>query len=94
MWMLAASLGFAVMGVFVKLGAPYFSAAEMVFWRSLLSMIAAAVLLWRAGTRIRTSRIGMHAHRALHVLHAGRGVIGHFPGVGVVPPAPESRSVA
>ena len=65
MWMLAASLGFAVMGVFVKLGAPYFSAAEMVFWRSLLSMIAAAVLLWRAGTRIRTSRIGMHAHRGV-----------------------------
>lgn len=65
LWMLVASLGFAVMGVFVKLGAPHFSAAEMVFWRSLLSMVATAALLWRAGTTIRTPRLGMHAHRGV-----------------------------
>jgi S-adenosylmethionine uptake transporter len=63
--MLVASLGFALMGVFVKLGAPHFSAAEMVFWRSLLSMLATAVLLWRAGTSLRTARFGMHAHRGV-----------------------------
>ena len=48
-----------------SLAAAHFSAAEMVFWRSLLSMIAAAALVWRAGMRIRTSRIGMHAHRGV-----------------------------
>ena len=64
-WMLVASLGFALMGVCVKLGAPHFSAAEMVFWRSLLSMLATAVLLWRADTSLRTQRFGMHAHRGV-----------------------------
>jgi drug/metabolite transporter (DMT)-like permease len=65
LWMLVASLGFALMGVFVKLGAPHFSAAEMVFWRSFLSMATTAALLWRAGTTIRTPRFGMHAHRGI-----------------------------
>lgn len=65
LWMLVASLGFALMGVFVKLGAPHFSAAEMVFWRSVLSMLATAALLWRAGTSLRTARFGMHAHRGV-----------------------------
>jgi drug/metabolite transporter (DMT)-like permease len=65
LWMLVASLGFALMGVFVKLGAPHFSAAEMVFWRSFLSMATTAALLWRAGTTIRTPRFGMHAHRGV-----------------------------
>ena len=65
LWILIASLGFAVMGVFVKLGAPHFSAAEMVFWRSLLSMVATAGLLWRAGMSVRTARFGMHAHRGV-----------------------------
>ena len=63
--MLVASLGFALMGVFVKLGAPHFSAAEMVFWRSLMSMLATAVLLWREGTSLRTLRFGMHVHRGV-----------------------------
>jgi S-adenosylmethionine uptake transporter len=65
LWMLVASLGFALMGVFVKLGAPHFSAAEMMFWRSLLSVLATAVLLWRSGTSLRTQRLGTHAHRGV-----------------------------
>lgn len=65
LWILVASLGFAVMSVFVKLGAPHFSAAEMVFWRSLLSMAATAGLLWRAGMTTRTPRFGMHVHRGV-----------------------------
>jgi len=63
--MLVASLGFALMGVFVKLGAPHFSAAEMVFWRSFLSMATTAALLWHAGMTIRTPRLGMHMHRGV-----------------------------
>lgn len=65
LYMLTASLCFALMGVFVKLGAPHFSTAEMVFWRSLLSMVMTAALLWRAGTGIRTVRLGMHVHRGV-----------------------------
>lgn len=65
LWMLAAGLGFALMGICVKLGAPHFSAAEMVFWRSLVSMLATAGLLWRAGLSVRTPRLGMHVHRGV-----------------------------
>ena len=65
LWMLVASLGFALMGVCVKLGAAHFTAAEMVFWRSLCSMAAMAALLWRAGMTVRTPRFGMHVHRGV-----------------------------
>ena len=65
LWMLVASLGFALMGVCVKLGAAHFTAAEMVFWRSILSMAAMAALLWRAGLTVRTPRLGMHVHRGV-----------------------------
>ena len=65
MWMLTAGLGFALMGVCVKLGAPHFSVAEMVFWRSLLTMALAAALLWRVGASIKTTRLGAHAHRGV-----------------------------
>jgi S-adenosylmethionine uptake transporter len=65
LWMLAAGLGFALMGVCVKLGAAHFSAAEMIFWRSALSMVATSVLLYRAGSTVRTPRFGMHVHRGV-----------------------------
>ncbi|WP_054621991.1 DMT family transporter [Oryzomicrobium terrae] len=39
LWMLAASLLFACMGVCVKLASSAHSAAEIVFWRSLLSFL-------------------------------------------------------
>jgi drug/metabolite transporter (DMT)-like permease len=63
--MLVASFGFAVMGVFVKLGAAHFATAEMVFWRSLLGMLATAVMLHRAGLGIRTTKLGTHVHRGV-----------------------------
>lgn len=65
LWMLAASLGFALMGVCVKLAATHFSAAEMVLWRSVLSMLAMAALLWSTGLTVRTPRFGMHVHRGV-----------------------------
>jgi S-adenosylmethionine uptake transporter len=37
----------------------------MVFWRSVLAMIAMAALLWHSGHRVRTTRFGMHAHRGV-----------------------------
>ena len=42
LWMVAASLLFASMGVCVKLGAAQFSAAELVFYRGAIAL----VLLW------------------------------------------------
>lgn len=39
LWMLAAGLLFACMGVFVKLGAAYFSHVELVFYRSVSGLL-------------------------------------------------------
>ena len=37
-WMLVAGFMFATMGVFVKMGAEYFGAAELAFYRSLVTL--------------------------------------------------------
>jgi drug/metabolite transporter (DMT)-like permease len=48
LWMLVASLCFAAMGVCVKLGSSVFSAAELVFYRSLIAtLILFAYIRWR-----------------------------------------------
>ena len=50
-WMLVAGLLFATMGVFIKLAAAQFDAAELALYRSLFSLLAvAAVALPRGGT--------------------------------------------
>lgn len=49
LWMLAASFSFACMGVCVKLAADSFSAAEIVFYRSAISLLLMLALVrWRA----------------------------------------------
>ena len=65
LWMVAAGLSFALMGVFVKYASAQFSAAEMVFYRSLLQMGVAWFVLGRAGLSVKTARFGMHAHRGV-----------------------------
>jgi len=65
LWMVAAGLSFALMGVCVKYGALYFSAAELVFYRSLVQMAGAFVLLRHLGMTVTTRRLGMHAHRGV-----------------------------
>jgi len=48
LWMIAASLLFACMGVCVKLGAEQFAAAELVFWRGFIAtLIIGAYVLAR-----------------------------------------------
>ena len=49
LWMVAASLLFACMGVCVKLGSAQFSAAELVFWRGFIAtlLIGAYVIVRR-----------------------------------------------
>lgn len=65
LWMLAAGLAFALMGVFVKIASPHFSTAELVFWRALVQMLVAYAMLRHAGLSVRTSRLGMHVHRGV-----------------------------
>ena len=38
-WMVVAAVFFGLMGVFVKLGAEYFSSTELVFWRTLMGVV-------------------------------------------------------
>lgn len=48
LWMVAASLLFAAMGVCVKLGAEMFSAAELVFYRGFVSvLLLGGFIAWR-----------------------------------------------
>jgi drug/metabolite transporter (DMT)-like permease len=64
-WMLVAGLLFAVMGTCVKLGGEYFSALEMVFYRSLFGLIfIGGVILWRGVSPV-TSNVRMHLSRGL-----------------------------
>ncbi|MGB9092715.1 MAG: DMT family transporter [Gallionella sp.] len=65
--MLVAGLMFGCMGVFVKLGAPYFSHIEMVFYRSFFGLLIISAIM-------RTQRVSMVTHhwRA----HLWRGISG------------------
>ncbi|MBA2350296.1 MAG: DMT family transporter [Burkholderiales bacterium] len=67
--MLVAGLLFAVMGVFVKLGSAHFSSAELVFYRSFISLILMVGLMRARGLPAATP------HRKMHVL---RGLSGFF----------------
>ncbi|WP_374334628.1 DMT family transporter [Leeia sp.] len=66
LWMLLASLGFAGMGALVKLGSEHhFSAAELVFYRSLLSLLMVyALIVWRKQS-LRTQYVRTHVQRSL-----------------------------
>src|SRR5690242_5523666 len=64
-WMLVAGFMFATMGVFVKMGAEHFGAAELAFYRSLMTLVAAFVALRVAGGTIRSQYTGMHLIRGI-----------------------------
>jgi drug/metabolite transporter (DMT)-like permease len=64
-WMLVAGLLFATMGVFVKIGAAQFGAAELAFYRSLVTfLMILGVVVVRKQT-VRTPHFGMHLMRAV-----------------------------
>ena len=56
LWMLVAGLLFGCMGVFVKLGAPYFSHIELVFYRSFVGLLL-VYLIMRSAARQRCHAI-------------------------------------
>lgn len=66
-WMLVAGFLFATMGVFVKLGSAHFGAAELAFYRSLVTFVSMlALLVARRGRgTLRTRYFGMHLLRAV-----------------------------
>lgn len=65
--MMGASLLFATMGVCIKLAAAQYSAAEVVFYRSLIGAVMVAALVRWQGGELRTT---------VPLQHAGRSVTG------------------
>lgn len=65
LWMVAAGLSFALMGVCVKYAAAHFTAAELVFYRALVQMGFAYAMLARLKLPVRTAHLGMHVHRGV-----------------------------
>ena len=65
LWMLVAALGFAIMGALVKIGAQKFSAAELVFYRSLFGLIAIWLFIIVEKLPLNTPHISKHLSRSL-----------------------------
>lgn len=63
--MLVAALGFAIMGALVKIGAQKFSAAELVFYRSIFGLASIWLYIAAAKLPLRTPHIGKHMSRSL-----------------------------
>lgn len=65
LWMLAAGALFAAMGVFTKLAAAHFSAAELVFYRSLFGLVSLGALAWTRRWPVATPHWRLHLSRGL-----------------------------
>jgi drug/metabolite transporter (DMT)-like permease len=65
LWMVAASLLFACMGVCVKLGAEQFSAAELVFWRGFLATLLLGGYILARGLPLATPHARTHIVRGI-----------------------------
>lgn len=64
-WMVVAGFLFGCMGVFVKLGAAYFSSAELVFYRSLFGLLVIALIIMSRGMTVATPHWKAHLWRGL-----------------------------
>ena len=65
LWMLLGSLAFATMGVCVKLASEHFHAAELVFYRGLISALLMGAMMRLRGVTWRTQVPAAHAWRSL-----------------------------
>lgn len=63
--MIVAGFLFGLMGVFVKLGSAYFSAAELVFYRSIIGLAVIYSLVRLRRQPLRTAYLRMHFWRSL-----------------------------
>ena len=64
-WMVVAGFLFALMGVFVKLGAQHFSSAELVFYRSLIGLVVIYAIVRQQKLALATPHIRKHLWRSL-----------------------------
>lgn len=74
-WMLVAGFMFAAAGVFVKMGSADFDAAELGFYRSIVTMIAAYGFIVATGGTIRSKHLATHLLRGLV---GAASLIGYF----------------
>jgi S-adenosylmethionine uptake transporter len=65
LWMIVASFLFALMGVCVKFASVHYSAAELVCYRGLVSIVFVGIWARSQGVGLRTTVPGMHAWRSL-----------------------------
>ena len=65
LWMLVAALGFAIMGLLVKIGAQKFSSAELVFYRSIFGLVAIYLYIFAQKLPLATPVIGKQMSRAI-----------------------------
>ncbi len=80
--MIVAGFLFATMAVFVKLGAAHFDAAELAFYRSLVTLTMALGVIKVAGGTIRTPRLDWHLSRGIA---GGVSLIGYFYAISKLP---------
>jgi drug/metabolite transporter (DMT)-like permease len=65
LWMLVAGFLFGWMGVFVKLGAEYFSHIELVFYRSFLGLLMIYAIIHQQGLSLSTHHLKQHLWRGI-----------------------------
>jgi drug/metabolite transporter (DMT)-like permease len=65
MWMLVAGLLFGIMGVFVKLGAAYFSHIELVFYRSFFGLLLVYLIMRQQHVSVATGYWRNHLWRGI-----------------------------
>ena len=63
-WMIIATFFFAFMGMFVKLGSPYFSEIELVFYRSFISLILIILIIVNKKISLKTNFKKLHFYRS------------------------------
>src|SRR5450759_5883931 len=65
LWMLVAGLLFGCMGVFVKLGAAYFSHIELVFYRSFFGLLLIYLIMRQQRVSVATQYWRNHLWRGI-----------------------------
>ncbi len=65
LWMLFAAFSFSLMGVGVKLASEMYTTGEIVFYRSMISMVIIWAVLASSGISVRTPHMTTHIKRSL-----------------------------
>ncbi|WP_240674200.1 DMT family transporter [Crenobacter cavernae] len=63
-WMIVAAFCFATMGVFVKLGKPFFSPAELLFYRTLIGFTSVSLVVFARRQPVLPPNWGAHLKRS------------------------------